>query len=478
MGVSTAVVDRARARVGSVVCGKWRIERVLGVGGMAAVYAAVHRNNNRVAIKMLHPGIAIDHDIQARFLREGYVANTVDHPGAVRVHDNDVTDDDVPFLVMELIEGESLEDRALRLGPRLPLPELLAITDQLLDLLVAAHSKKIIHRDLKPDNLMLTTEGRLKVLDFGIARLREMSGQDGRGTAAGSFMGTPAFMAPEQARGRWSEVDVQSDLWAVGATMFALLTGHNVHEAETVNDQLVLAATTPAPSIAKHRPDLPDAVVKLVDRALAFKKEDRWPDAKAMRAALREIATEVPFAENLSVPRIRITVEGADREADTLAAPADVLSQITGGARADAGITAAAVTSARNPSTPPRMSRKAIGAVAAAVAIVALVAVLAVGRRSGQPTHAAEEPTPVQHQTAAAPAVPAAKPASPGTPPPDVTPAESAEPAPSAEPQAVAPRRRARSHAHRAKPAATATPAAKPAPKPKSTQPDLFNSRY
>ncbi len=436
-----------------------------------------HHNQNRVAIKMLHPGVAIDHDIKARFLREGYVANTVDHPGAVRVHDNDVTEDDVPFLVMELLEGESLEDRALRLGPVLALPEVLEVTDQLLDVLAAAHARNVIHRDVKPDNLMLTTGGRLKVLDFGIARLREMSGVEVRGTAAGSFMGTPAFMAPEQARGRWSEVDARSDIWAVGATMFALLTGHNVHEAETVNDQLVLAATTPATSLAEVRADLPASVVTLVDRALAFNKEDRWSSAKAMQSALREIADEVPFADNLSVPRVRISVEGADREADTVAAPAEVLSQITGGARAEAGTTAAAVTSQRQPSFPARVSRRMLGAAAAAVGLVAIIALVAF-TRSSAPARAAETPEPVRPRAAAkapsAAATTAAEPAPPPepTPTPEVTPAASTAPAPSEKP---APHHKV-SRVHHAKPAATA--ATHPKPKPKPAKPDLFDSRY
>lgn len=484
MGVSADVVERARARVGSVVRGKWRIERVLGVGGMAAVYAAVHHNNNRVAVKMLHPGIAIDHDIKARFLREGYVANTVDHPGAVQVYDNDTTEDDIPFLVMELLEGESLEDRAIRLGPVLELPEVLELLDQLLDVLSAAHSKNIIHRDVKPDNLMLTAEGRLKVLDFGIARLREMSGQDVRGTAAGSFMGTPAFMAPEQARGRWSEVDTRSDIWAVGATAFSLLTGHNVHEAETVNDQLVLAATTPAVSIAELRPDLPASVITLVDRALAFTKEDRWPSARTMQSALREIADEVPFAEALSVPRVRIAVGGADREADTVAAPAEVLSQITGRGRPGSGTTAAAVTSSRQPTTAPRLSRKVIGALAAATTLVGLVVVLALRDNAGTPPQAAGEPAPARHAaTAPTPATPAAseaEPREPPTPAPVVSPAESAR-VPSAEP-APAKAPTTRPHRQRTKPVAKAAPSAKPAsppkPKPKSPKPDLFDSRY
>src|SRR5690349_5883660 len=192
MAPSAELYQRVQARAGTVLNAKWRLESVLGVGGMAAVYSAVHRNQSRVAIKMLHPELSLDNGVRTRFLREGYVANTVDHPGAVRVFDDDLTADGAAFLVMELLVGETLDSRAERKGGKLPAGEVLAITDELLDVLAAAHDKGIVHRDIKPDNLFVTREGRLKVLDFGIARVRELS-QESHATAAGTFLGTPAF---------------------------------------------------------------------------------------------------------------------------------------------------------------------------------------------------------------------------------------------------------------------------------------------
>lgn len=472
MGVSVELAQRARARVGQIVCNKWRIERVLGVGGMATVYAAVHHNQNRVALKMLHPEVAVDEYVKVRFLREGYAANTVDHPGAVRVFDNDTSEDGVAFLVMELLDGESLENRALRLGPVLPLPEVLALMDQLLDVLAAAHDKGIVHRDVKPDNLMLTTAGRLKVLDFGIACLREMSTPQSSVTGAGSFMGTPAFMAPEQARGRWSEVDERSDLWAVGATMFALLTGGTVHEAETINDQLVLAATTPAPSITLVREDLPHAVAALVDRALAFDKADRWPDARAMQAALQEIAADVPFAKSFSVPRISIALDTLDREADTIAASADALEQITGNARSPT--TAPAVTSSRSgePTQAPR-SRRWLGAVVGAAAIAAVGAVaFGMGQhdRAAATVSPGAEPSAPAARAPMAP-VPTPEPSAQPVPAPVVTPDETPPATASA-----APRRHP--VVHRPAPAAPAPAKTKPAPAPAAPAADLYDKRY
>lgn len=303
MALREDISDRARHRVNTTLKGKWTLDGVLGVGGMATVYAATHRNQSRVAIKMLHPEVALDAEVTARFLREGYVANTVDHPGTVQVFDDDVTEDGAAFLVMELLEGETLESRWERKGHQLPVSEVLPVVDQLLDVLASAHAKGVIHRDLKPENLFLTKDGRLKVLDFGIARLRELSKQTGATTKVGSLLGTPAFMAPEQALGRLEEVDQRTDLWAVGATLFTLLTGRYVHEADTINEQLILAATNDAPSVAQFCPSLPMPVVRLVDRALAFKKSERWDNARAMQGGLREAQESLELTGPLSLPR-------------------------------------------------------------------------------------------------------------------------------------------------------------------------------
>ena len=288
------ISDRAEARVGQTLKGKWRLDSVLGIGGMATVYAATHRNRSRVAIKMLHPEVAVSQDVTTRFLREGYVGNAVAHPGTVRVLDDDSTEDGAPFLVMELLEGESLGARLDRDGP-LPPTEVAQLGYQLLDVLSAAHAAHIVHRDLKPDNIFLTYEGRVKVLDFGIARLRAAAHESSASTQVGSLLGTPAFMAPEQALGRWKEVDERTDIWAVGATLFTLLTGRFVHEAEAVQEQLVLAATSKAPAVHMYAPHTPVWLAQVVDRALAFGRDARYPDARSMQTALRENATGVEF---------------------------------------------------------------------------------------------------------------------------------------------------------------------------------------
>jgi ABC-type branched-subunit amino acid transport system substrate-binding protein len=279
------------ARGDRPLAGKYALVRPLGAGGMASVYEAVHRNGNRVAIKVLHPLLACDAAVRARFLKEGYAANTVGHPGVVRVLDDDVAEDGSVFLVMELLEGETLAARAARAGGTLPEAEVAAHAVALLDVLSAAHARGVVHRDIKPDNLFVTRDGVLKVLDFGIAHLREDASS--RLTSANQLLGTPAFMAPEQARGRSSEVDARTDLWAVGATMFTLLTGRPAHGEGSASDVLLRAATQAPPAIRDVRPATSPALAAVIDRALRVEVAERWPSAADMQQALRLRAAPV-----------------------------------------------------------------------------------------------------------------------------------------------------------------------------------------
>jgi serine/threonine protein kinase len=280
---------RATARVGSVLRGKYRLDRILGIGGMATVFAATHtRNKDRVAVKILHPEIAIHKTLRERFLREGYAANSVGHPGTVRVIDDDVAEDGTAFLVMDLLVGETLETRWERSDRHLNSAEVSKLIRGVLEVLAAAHLQGITHRDLKPENLFLTSDGTLKILDFGVARLREISPTR---TRSGAVFGTPAFMPPEQAIGRVDEVDAQSDIWAVGATAFTLLSGRYVHEGQTAEEVLINAATKAAPPLATVAPYVADEIASVVDRALLFDKSARWKSAAEMAQALRQATT-------------------------------------------------------------------------------------------------------------------------------------------------------------------------------------------
>jgi eukaryotic-like serine/threonine-protein kinase len=296
---------RAKARIGSTLRDKWRLDVLLGVGGMATVYAATHRNGSRAAVKILHPETSNNEFVRERFLWEGYVANTVGHEGAVRVIDDDMAEDGSLFLVTELFDGETLEERRTRLGGRIPSNEVLIAIDQLLDVLAAAHAQGIVHRDIKPENVFLTRAGKIKVLDFGIARLGEASSSNGE-RRTGLTIGTPAYMAPEHAQGLFDEIDGRSDLWSCGAMMFRLLSGRAVHDGPTAEEELTNARTRAAPSLFTVAPEVNEEIARVVDRALAFSKDVRWPDARLMQAAVRQAhfalcGSPITLAEPLTV---------------------------------------------------------------------------------------------------------------------------------------------------------------------------------
>jgi serine/threonine protein kinase len=312
---------RAQGRLGIILRGKYRLDAVLGIGGMAVVYAATHRNTKRFAVKMLHPELSLSAEIRTRFMREGYAANSVEHPGTVAVLDDDVAEDGAAFIVMELLDGMGVEALWEKHKGRMPLRAAIAIVDQALDVLSAAHAKGIIHRDIKPANLFVTTDGTVKVLDFGIARARDAAANaGGAGTGTGMLLGTPAFMAPEQALAKSSEIDGRTDAWAAGATLFTLLSGQLVHVGDNASQLLVQAATQPARPVAGVAPDVPPPIALVIDRALEFDKRARWPSAAAMRDGLRGAHLKVFGAAPERIPLHAMTSEQAVPLAPTQAA--------------------------------------------------------------------------------------------------------------------------------------------------------------
>ncbi|WP_437951776.1 protein kinase [Sorangium sp. So ce296] len=308
-------------RVGTTLRGKWTIDRLLGIGGMAAVYAATHKIGRREAIKILHPEVARSKDLRARFEREAQAVNRFRHPGVVEIRDIDMTEDGAPFLVMELLDGESLADRLQRLG-HIETGEMLRLMDELLDVLGAAHDQGIIHRDIKLDNLFVERTGRLKVLDFGIARMRD-GVKTAMRTRTGATLGTVSYMAPEQVRG--ISVDHRADLFAAGATMFRLIAKRRIHEARTESELLVKMATMAAPPLASVAPEAPPGLCALVDRALAFDRDRRYPDARTMQADMRALLRgEPPPFASARLAAGDTPSAGAPQPSPMLAAPASV----------------------------------------------------------------------------------------------------------------------------------------------------------
>jgi serine/threonine-protein kinase len=255
------------------------------------------------------------------------------------------------------------------------------MAEQLLDVLTAAHAKGVVHRDLKPENVFLTRTGQVKVLDFGIARLRELSTTASTATKSGSTMGTPAFMAPEQARGLWDDVDAQSDLWACGALMFNLLSGRLVHEGRTTNEHLLSAMTNPAPPLASILPGVGAAVAHVVDRALSFDKTQRWSDARRMQEAVRRAYHDRNHAPITTAPKLTVPETVPDRTLPSAKGPLAPRLPTTGGPVV--GTLVHWVTQIHW----ARPSRTALGiSVAVAFGVVITVVALSGGHRSAAPT--------------------------------------------------------------------------------------------
>jgi serine/threonine protein kinase len=328
----TAQARSAKGRVGQPLGDRFFIDALLGVGGSAAVYAATRKDGKRVAIKMLHLELSRLEASKTRFSDELHASNRVEHPGAVPISEEGIAEDGSAFLVMDLLEGEPLAARLSRSGP-MTAAGVLPIADELLDVLAAAHDRGIVHRDVKPGNIFLTEGGGVRLLDFGTAYLE--TPMRATRTEPGTAMGTPAFMAPEQARGRSEELDGRTDLWAVGATMFTMLSGRRVHLARTINEELLAAMTEPAPSLATALHHAPSEVVKLVDTSLAFQKERRFQSARAMQLAVRKALSMLREGTTSISPRLDTarTLPGLPEEAaDETPPPEGAASRRSAGA--------------------------------------------------------------------------------------------------------------------------------------------------
>lgn len=293
MGIDTplppTLADQARGRVGEVVGGSWRLDALLGVGGSAAVYRASSTHGGPArALKLVHAHLRRHPLVCARIRREATIADRIEHRAVVRVLLSGSAADGAMFLVTELLEGSDLERARVASGGRLPIADVLRVGDELLEVLEIAHACGIVHRDIKPSNLFRSATGEIKVLDFGLARALETEDPDLSALTGGDdLLGTAGFMSPEQAAGRWDLVDAQADLWAVGATLLKLATGLDVHEAKYRQERVMLAATRPVAPVRDRASDLPPALARFLDRALAFSRRDRFADARQMREALR-----------------------------------------------------------------------------------------------------------------------------------------------------------------------------------------------
>ena len=302
---------RVTIDVGSVIADTYTIVALLGEGGMGQVFLASHLRlpGKQVAIKLLHGGLE-DADILRRFAREAEIASRLGHPNIVGVVDTNLLPDGTPYLVLEYLQGESLAQR-LKRGP-LALPHVLSLVRQIGSALAAAHREGIVHRDLKPQNIFLCpteVDGRLveiaKVLDFGISKIR---GSDTVKTQESSLLGTPQYMAPEQATGQHSSVDERTDIFALGAILYEMFTGHPAFAGASIPEVVFKVVYEHPTPLAQVAPELPTNVVAAVTRAMAKPAQDRFASVSELVEAL----TGTPLATLTAPPGTRADFALAD----------------------------------------------------------------------------------------------------------------------------------------------------------------------
>jgi serine/threonine-protein kinase len=274
------------ARVGVVLSGTYRLERLLARGGMGAIYEASHlRLPRRFAVKiLLEPALTADRELFERFQREAEIASSLGHEHIAEVFDFNFTEDGAPFMVMELLEGEDLGSLLERRG-RLTLAETARILEPVASALDMAHNRGIVHRDLKPGNIFLCRRGHredfVKVLDFGISKILDASGAK---TQSGQILGTAYYMAPEQAHGRLGEVDARTDVFALGAILYECLSGQRAFGGESLVNIIYNVCFGQVTPLRQLAPEVPEAVAQVVKRALEKDRERRHASVKKLCA--------------------------------------------------------------------------------------------------------------------------------------------------------------------------------------------------
>ena len=269
--------------LGAVLGGSYEILRMVGEGGMGRVYEARHQRltTKRFAVKMLHPDLARQPDVVTRFQREAEASSVLSHPNVVDVFDVSSSADGRPFIVAELLQGEELGNHLDRVG-KMPAHAAAHVVRQVCAALGAAHAAGIVHRDVKPENVFLTgKDAHVKVLDFGISKVGD--NKDGL-TKTGTVMGTPDYMAPEQARG--DKVDARADIYAVGAMLFRALTGRKPFEGLDPMATLTAVLTQEPPRPSELNPEVPLSLELVIQKAMAKNPAERFQSMADLDAAL------------------------------------------------------------------------------------------------------------------------------------------------------------------------------------------------
>jgi serine/threonine-protein kinase len=395
---NTVPMSRSRWSVdeGDIIDGRFAVVREIGRGGMGAVYEAFDRKLERsVALKFLDPGLIEEGDAVSRFQREALAAGRIGHESICDVRDRGETEEGVPYIVMELLDGRALS-WSMRDGQRIDPGRLGRLILQVLSALEAAHRAGIVHRDLKPENLFVTRsiEGleRIKILDFGISRfLSETIGS--RLTRTGTVMGSPLYMSPEQAAGS-KDIDHRADIWSVGVIMYEALTGTPPFDGDNYN-QIMISIVTTDPAWPRLRvPEIPEPIERVVLKAMTKDRDERYGTAAefadALRAAL-EASGEDPSllagAQTASAPH---AVKQPDPKRST---------PVNSESRVDA---VAVTVPERLPGSRRPVPRKATAALAGLSIGVTIVALAIYGALHG--TDSGSRPVPAPAETTVQPA--------------------------------------------------------------------------
>jgi tRNA A-37 threonylcarbamoyl transferase component Bud32 len=274
--------------VGKTLGGRYRIEQLLGQGGMSAVFKAMDPNLRRVvAIKIIHSHLSDNPEFVRRFEEEAAAVAQLRHPGIIQVFDFN-HEGDTYYMVMEFVPGETLQERLRRLnanGMRLSYPEVARLVANVTEAVDYAHRRNMIHRDIKPANIMLDVNGQSILMDFGIAKI--LGGE--QHTATGAVLGTALYMSPEQIRGE--RVDHRSDIYSIGVTLFEMLHGRPPYEADSTMSLMMMHLNDPVPDLRQIQPDAPEDLVRVIERCLAKDPAQRYQTAAEITAALKKLIT-------------------------------------------------------------------------------------------------------------------------------------------------------------------------------------------
>jgi serine/threonine-protein kinase len=311
----------APAHEGDVLGGKYRVERVIGAGGMGVVVAAQHLQlGKRVAVKFLLPQACANAEAVERFLREARAAVSIESEHVARVIDVGTLETGAPYMVMEFLVGSDLSQVLRARGP-LPIEEAVDYVLQACEAIAEAHAIGIVHRDLKPANLFLTQRkdgsALIKVLDFGISKAVGMEGSQPSMTATTAVMGSPQYMSPEQIRSS-KNIDGRTDIWSLGMIAYELLAGRPAYESDTLTGLCAMIASDPPTPLRRHRADVPEPLEAVVMRCLAKDPAQRFQNVGELAIALLPFGSK---ASRLSVERTVRVIQGAGLSASALALP-------------------------------------------------------------------------------------------------------------------------------------------------------------